>query len=137
MPATFPRLALEIFGVTDSMFTTAQRYDFGNVNFNPGAAGWAEVLTYVYRLRIIYADLRIALNNPFEAEVRKAFRLAGPKLGIATAPRTPGLPYVQRWGPLSGTRQIGADPNTGGVVRLQSVFDIPVTLLFDGQSLTT
>lgn len=109
----------------DTLYTQAERYAY-QPTFNPAAGpGWTQRQEFVFPIILTHRDQRIGLNNPFELAVRQAILAGGPRWGV---------PWVQRVGPLSATRQQGVSDTTAGSARAQTIMRLPVVVVFNGQT---
>ena len=68
----------------------------------------------------------------------RALRGSNPTMSIPGSPQAAGYAWVRGWGPLAVARTMGlVEGDTSGMARMQSVFTIPVTTVFNSGDLLT
>ena len=138
VPTSYPRLALEPAGRTEEHWEARPRYGDHDVDATPASLSRKVLIVFNFTVRLTHGNLRLTVNSPLEAEVMRALRGSNPTLSIPGSPQTDGYPWVLRWGPLAVARTMGlVEGDTSGMARMQSVFTIPVTTVFNSGDLLT
>jgi hypothetical protein len=137
LPNDFPRAAIFIAALNDSLFTLEQTYQHRST-FNVNTMAWTEDLMIALRVLLVFKDQRIASATPLAMETLTALRKGGPALGLAI---TGG--NIMRVGPAQFTfsNTTAADDATvdSNVVEphLSANVDLPILLRLKGNQLIT
>jgi hypothetical protein len=125
--ADLPSLSISTGRFTNSAFTTDPTFDEEDPNFLANGGSWIVTRTAEFTAKIVNR-LDVGEMDPVEEAFQIALLKGGPKLAFSS---------IKTWGPMTATQIVDSRNEGRGVARLVTTITIPITMIFDGQTLVS